>query len=244
MIRDSSAPIYAATSGNSGMSNSLHVVPQLLQRRIILKWRAVYYRGMGGIVAVDVTGFILAGGKSTRMGADKAFIEFEGRTLLERALSLARSVTPDVRIVGAAEKFAPFAPVVEDIFRERGPLGGIHAALRASSTELNFMLAVDMPFVPATLMQYLIREARTAAEATVIVPRSDGRRQPLCAIYRLRFAELAEQALLAGRNRIDALFNAVETRVIEEDDLDSAGFSSTIFRNLNTPEQLEQQPRA
>ena len=90
----------------------------------------MYYRGMGGIAAVDVTGFILAGGKSTRMGTDKAFIEFEGHTLLERALSLARSVTPDVRIVGAREKFAPFAPVVEDIFRERGPLGGIHAALR------------------------------------------------------------------------------------------------------------------
>ena len=63
------------------------------------------------------------------------------------ALDLARSVTFDVRIVGSQEKFAPFAPVVEDIFPDCGPLGGIHAALRASSTELNMMLAVDMPFV-------------------------------------------------------------------------------------------------
>jgi molybdenum cofactor guanylyltransferase len=204
----------------------------------------VYYRGMGGIAAVDVTGFILAGGKSTRMGADKAFIEFKGRSLLERALGLARSITPDVRIVGAREKFAPFAPVVEDIFRERGPLGGIHAALRGSQTELNFMLAVDMPFVSVTFLQYLIREARTAAEATVIVPRSDGRRQPLCAVYRRRFADAAEPALLAGRNRIDSLFDTVEARVIGEEELDRAGFSSAIFRNLNTPEQLEQQRRA
>lgn len=226
------------------MSISLHVVPQLLQCRVVLKWRAVYYRGMGGIAAVDVTGFILAGGKSTRMGTDKAFIEFEGHTLLERALSLARSVTPDVRIVGAREKFAPFAPVVEDIFRERGPLGGIHAALRSSKTELNFMLAVDMPFVSKTFLQYLISEARNSTEATVIVPLSEGRRQPLCALYRLRFAEVAEQALLAGRNKIDSLFDAVETRVMEEDELDRAGFSGAIFRNLNTPEQLEQQRRA
>jgi molybdenum cofactor guanylyltransferase len=204
----------------------------------------VYYRGMGDVAAVDVTGFILAGGKSTRMGTDKAFIEFEGRSLLERALGLARSVTPDVRIVGAREKFAPFAPVVEDIFRERGPLGGIHAALLGSQTELNFMLAVDMPFVSVTFLQYLIREARTAAEATVIVPRSDGRRQPLCAVYRRRFADAAEPALLAGRNRIDSLFDTVETRVIGEEELDCAGFSSAIFRNLNTPEQLEQQRRA
>lgn len=204
----------------------------------------MYYRGMGGSVAVGVTGFILAGGKSTRMGTDKAFIEFEGRTLLARALDLARSVTPSVRIAAAGEKFAPFAPLVEDIFRERGPLGGIHAALRASKTELNFMLAVDMPFVSALFLQYLISEARTAAAATVIVPRSEGRRQPLCAVYRPQFADLAEQALLAGHNRIDSLFDVVETRVIEEEELVRAGFSSLIFRNLNTPEQLEDQRRA
>ncbi|MFY9948694.1 MAG: molybdenum cofactor guanylyltransferase [Candidatus Sulfotelmatobacter sp.] len=226
------------------MSVSLHVVPPLLQRRVVLKWRAVYYRGMGGIAAVDVTGFILAGGKSTRMVTDKAFVEFKGHTLLERALGLARSVTPDVRIVGAREKFAPFAPVVEDIFRERGPLGGIHAALRDSKTELNFMLAVDMPFVSKAFLQYLTREARTAAEAMVIVPLSAGRRQPLCAVYRPRFAHVAEQALAAGRNRIDSLFDTVETRVIGEDELHHAGFSSAIFSNLNTPEELDQQWRA
>ena len=199
---------------------------------------------MGGIAAVDVTGFILAGGKSTRMGRDKAFIEFEGQTLLERALSVARSVTSKVRIVGAREKFAPFAPVVEDIFHDCGPLAGIHAALRASQTELNFMLAVDMPFVSATFLQYLIGEARTAAEATVIVPLCEGRRQPLCAVYRPRFSDMAEQALLSGRNRIDSLFDAIETRVIGEEEFGGAGFSRTIFRNLNTPEQLEEQRRA
>jgi molybdopterin-guanine dinucleotide biosynthesis protein A len=226
------------------MSVSLHVAPPLLQRRVILKWRAVYYRGMGGIAADDVTGFILAGGKSTRMGTDKAFVEFEGHTLLERALSLARLVAPEVRIVGAREKFAPFAPVVEDIFRERGPLGGIHAALRSSKTALNFMLAVDMPFVSKAFLQYLTREARTAAEAMVIVPLSAGRRQPLCAVYRPRFADVAEQALAAGRNRIDSLFDTVETRVIGDDELHHAGFSSAIFSNLNTPEELDQQWRA
>ena len=88
----------------------------------------VYHRGMGVTGAGEVTAFILAGGKSTRMGADKAFIEFEGRTLLARALDLARSVTSNVCIVGTREKFARFAPVVEDVFRDRGPLGGIHAA--------------------------------------------------------------------------------------------------------------------
>src|ERR1700674_299348 len=100
---------------------------------------SVYHRPMDA--SPDVTAFILAGGKSTRMGADKAFVEYEGRTLLARTLDLARSVTAEVFIVGSKQKFAPFAPVVEDVFCDCGPLGGIHAALRASHTELNLMLA-------------------------------------------------------------------------------------------------------
>jgi len=199
----------------------------------------VYHRGMGTGAAPDVTAFILAGGKSTRMGADKAFVEYDGRALLARALTLARSITSDVRIVGSREKFAPFAPVVEDIFRDCGPLGGIHAALQSSSSEFNLMLAVDTPFVSWAFLQYLISQARGAPEAAVVVPRDDAGRQPLCAIYRREFAGAAETALRAGRNRIDSLFEEVRTRVIEPEELDAAGFSRAIFRNLNTPQELE-----
>jgi phospholipid/cholesterol/gamma-HCH transport system ATP-binding protein len=194
---------------------------------------------MGAVSANQISAFILAGGKSTRMGADKAFLEFEGLTLLARALELAGSVTPQVSIVGSREKFARFAPVVEDIFPDRGPLGGIHAALRFSVTELNLMLAVDMPLVPQTFLQYLLDQARIARGAWVVIPRADGRLQPLCAIYRREFAGAAENALRAGNNKIDLLFNSLPARVIDEKQLQAAGFSSAIFRNLNTPEELE-----
>ncbi len=197
---------------------------------------SVYHRPMDG--SPDVTAFILAGGKSTRMGADKALVEYAGRTLLARALDVARSVTPNVRIVGGPEKFAPFAPVVEDIFCDCGPLGGIHAALQSSLTELNLMLAVDTPFVSWAFLQYLISQARKAPEAAVIVPRSDGTRQPLCAVYRREFADVAENALRAGRNRIDRLFEEARTRVIEQEEFEAAGFSPALFRNLNTPEEI------
>jgi molybdenum cofactor guanylyltransferase len=186
----------------------------------------------------DLTAFILAGGKSTRMAADKAFVDMDGRTLLARALDLARSVTPDVRIVGDPAKFASFAPVVEDVFRNCGPLGGIHAALRASQTELNLMLAVDIPFVSPPLLQYLIKRARSSS-ATVTVAHAGGGWQPLCAVYRREFADAAEQSLRAGRYKIDALF-AAQTQTIAEEDLIAAGFSPHMFRNLNTPEELAQ----
>jgi molybdopterin-guanine dinucleotide biosynthesis protein A len=187
--------------------------------------------------SADLAAFILAGGKSTRMGADKAFVVLEGRTLLARALDVARAVTADVRIVGDVAKFAAFAPVVEDVFRACGPLGGIHAALRASGAELNLMLAVDVPFASAGLLEFLIARAR-GSTAVVTVARVGGW-QPLCAVYRREFAEVAERALREGRYRIDALFETVPTVVISEADVVAAGFSEREFRNLNTREDIE-----
>lgn len=186
----------------------------------------------------DVGAFILAGGKSTRMGTDKAFVTLDGRTLLARALEVARSVAADVRIVGDAAKYAPFAPVVEDVFRDCGPLAGIHAALRSSAAELNFILAVDVPFASRTFLQYLIGRARNAPRASVTLARTSEGWQPLCAIYRQQFADVAETALRAGRYKIDVLFDEVQTQVISGDELQSAGFSLRIFRNLNTPDEL------
>ena len=177
------------------------------------------------------------------MGADKAFVEFQGRTLVAGSLELARSVSADVRIVGSRDKFAPFAPVVEDVFRECGPLGGIHAALRTSQADINLILAVDMPFLSRAFLEYLIEQARGAPDAIVVVPRCDRGSQPLCAIYRQEFAAAAENALRAGQNKIDLLFEMVHTRVIAQNKLENAGFTSNMFRNLNTPEELEAQKR-
>jgi len=186
----------------------------------------------------DLSAFILAGGKSTRMGQDKAFLKVEGMTLLERALALAGAVTSRVWIVGDAAKFSSAGNVVEDVYPDRGPLGGIHAALCVTETEFNLMLAVDLPFLDARFLQYLVTEARGSL-AVVTVPESGGRLQPLCAIYRRQFAELAEQALLKGENKVDALFARTETRVIVQSELSELGFHEKMFHNLNTPQDLE-----
>ena len=185
----------------------------------------------------DFSAFILAGGKSTRMGTDKAFVLLDGRTLLARMLDLARQVTSDVRIVGDPVKFAPFAPTIEDIFPGCGPLGGIHAALRSSPTDLNVILAVDVPFVSLALLAFLISRARNS-DANVTLARAAGGFQPLCAVYRRSFADAAEKALRSGRYKIDALFDQINTLIVGEEELESAGFSPRIFRNLNAPQDL------
>lgn len=169
------------------------------------------------------------------MGTDKAFLELAGRSLLSNALELANAAAEKVVIIGAASKFSRLGAVVEDIFPDRGPLGGIHAALTASQSELNLILGVDMPFLQASFLQFLISVA-SEIDALVTVPRVSGRYEPLCAVYRKEFARLADNALEAGRNKIDALFGDVLLRAVNEEELAQHAFSPAMFRNVNTPE--------
>jgi len=179
-------------------------------------------------------GFVLAGGKSSRMGADKAFLEFQGQTLLERALTVLGHVCPRVAIVGDCNRFSTFGSVVEDVYAGCGPLAGIHAALATSPAELNLMLAVDMPFVSADLLSYLFSAAEQSG-AVVTVPRTGKGFQPLCAVYRREFASVAAGALKAKKYKIDRLFECLAIRIIEEAELKKAGFSEQDFFNINTP---------
>jgi molybdopterin-guanine dinucleotide biosynthesis protein A len=187
----------------------------------------------------DLAAFILAGGKSSRMGTDKVLLQLNGLTLLDRTLAIANSVTHDVRIVGDQTKLAGLTNVIADRYPNCGPLGGIHAALASSPAELNLMLAVDLPFLESKFLEYLVSAARQS-QTTVTVPRAAGGLQPLCAVYRRSFAELAEQALRVGKNKIDRLFVPADTCVLEEEELKRAGFSAGMFQNVNTPEDWEQ----
>ena len=179
------------------------------------------------------------------MGTDKAFLDFGGQTLLDRALAVMADVCDRVSIVGDPTKFAKYGsakhgpakygPVVADIFPGCGPLGGIHTALVHSTAELNLMLAVDMPFVSTELLVFLFAQA-DRSDAIVTVPRTGRGFQPLCAVYRRGFLTAAEQALRAGKYKIDAVFAGVSLRVIEEAEVVAAGFSEHCFFNVNTPQ--------
>lgn len=180
-------------------------------------------------------GFLLAGGKSSRMGVNKAFLNFGGQTLLERALATLSAACGKVTIVGDSETFITYGPVVSDIFAGCGPLAGIHSALGHSSAELNLMLAVDMPFVSQELLEFLLGAAADS-DAIVTVPRTSKGLQPLCAVYRRDFAASAERALTAKKYKIDATYANVPLRVVTESELAAAGFSEKSFFNVNTPE--------
>jgi molybdopterin-guanine dinucleotide biosynthesis protein A len=184
----------------------------------------------------SVAAFILAGGRSSRMGEDKAFLELAGKPLIVRAVEVARGAVRDVKIVGDLRKFAAFGPVIEDVYRDRGPLGGIHAALTNSAAEWNLILAVDLPFVSVQFLKYLLARAESS-DATVTVPSVGKYFQPLCAVYRKTFVSVVERSLSEGKNKIDQLFPEVTVCAISEEDIVASGCDTSIFRNLNSPEE-------
>jgi len=186
----------------------------------------------------DVTAFILAGGRSSRMGTDKALLPLGQQTMLERALHTASRVANSVFIVGPRERYARYGNVVEDVFPDCGPLGGIHAALCITQTELNLMLSVDTPLMGPDFLAWLLEQAR-ASSALIVVPEALGGLQPLAAVYRRPLRAVAEQALKRGDYKIDHLFPLAPTRYISEAEIRAAAFSPLVFRNVNTSEEYE-----
>lgn len=190
----------------------------------------------------DVTAFVLAGGKSSRMGQDKALLRHSsGTTLLEHVITIARSVADTVTLLASREKYSSIVQgieIVEDVYRDCGPLGGIHAALASTSTDLNLVIATDMPNLNAELLRFIIDRARST-DRVVTIPRVGELPQPLCAVYRRAFLFSAEQALRAGRYRIGTALSQVSTDVIAEAELIAAGFGAELFANANTPGEWE-----
>ncbi len=198
---------------------------------------------------MTVTGIVLAGGRSTRMGRDKAAILFGAETLLERAVRIVGEVADDV-IVVAQGGGAPLVHrsatregglglpvrVVHDPIENLGPLAGIAAGLSASTSDLNVIVACDMPLIRPAVLRRLVA---LLGEADICVAVVDGQASPLCAVYRSPVAGVARQLLAGGERRVMALLDWVQTARVEaamfrdlDPDLDS-------FVSCNTPEQLE-----
>jgi molybdopterin-guanine dinucleotide biosynthesis protein A len=178
---------------------------------------------------------ILAGGHATRFGGrDKGALVVGGATILERQLAELRSLTDDVMIVGSRRGDARPTPArdVTDIVPGSGPLGGIHAALTEARGEAVLVIACDMPYVTAPFADYLFSLAGTAS---IVVPRTDGRDHPLCAVYSRACLDAAARLLAERRLTLRELLAAVPTRVVTTEAIARFGAPSRLLANVNTP---------
>jgi len=172
------------------------------------------------------------------MGSDKALLPFGEKTLLQLALDKAKCVSPAPVIVGARERYAFYGEVIEDRFPNCGPLGGIHAALCATRTQLNLVISVDMPLMNAAFLCWLAQTG-TLGQEWAFVPEVRQQLQPLCAVYRRAAKDVIEQALLMNDFKVSSLFARIPTRYVRVEELSAAGFSPDIFTNVNTPTEYE-----
>jgi len=160
----------------------------------------------------DAAGFVLAGGRSSRMGEDKALVRFAGKPLVERALETLRQADLEPSIAGARSSVAfqslkAFAPVVEDAEAGLGPLSGICAALESTDARWSVFLPVDLPLLPATLVAFLLNHARITGHA-VTLSSVNGFAQSFPAVVDRAALPALRTALEAGRGGCFAAFQA------------------------------------
>ncbi len=190
----------------------------------------------------DIEAFILAGGKSSRMGADKAMLQLGAETFIERiARALAELVTDEkIRLVGDYDRSKAFRwETVADVYKNLGALGGIHAALAHARARWVAVVACDLPFVTPDLFLRLARLRRNQVEEfdAVVPVQPDGRVQPLCALYsRAACYREAEAMLRGGDARPRELLRRVRARQVAFDELRDLDGAELFFTNVNTPQ--------
>ena len=184
-----------------------------------------------------MTGAILAGGRSTRMGTNKAVLEFGGQRLIEGLLRKIRPLFPEILII--ANESAPYADldvtVLPDRIQDKGSLGGIYTAVHHSRFPQTFCVACDMPLVSPTVIAYLCDQAE---EFDVVVPRTEDGYQPLHAVYGKTCLPRMEAMIRAESLKIDRLFPSVRVRTIEAAELRALDPSLRSFVNVNTREEF------
>ena len=189
-----------------------------------------YYCGM-----YDAAGFVLAGGRSRRMGADKALLAWHGATLVEHVARELAAVAQPITLVGPSARYAHLGlPVVEDLHPGLGPLAGIEAALASSSAPWNLILACDLPGVQSALLAAVLDAALSSPDLDCVTAvDADGRLQPLCAAYHRRtLPRIARQIEIRHVKLLDTIA-LLNYRTI------AAGAAASLH-NVNTPEDWRQ----
>lgn len=187
----------------------------------------------------DFTGVILAGGLNSRMqGRNKAFLEFDGQTIMQRQLALLGKLFPQVMIVGRdPEIYNDYGcRIVQDIYDCRSSMTGLHAGLHYMDTPYAFVTACDSPFVTEKMIRLVVEQ--TEPHNDWVLPAYDGHYEPLCSVYGKRCEPHLASLLEAGKVSILELFGLVDVKYIKEPELRAVDPEFYSFINVNTPSQL------
>lgn len=186
---------------------------------------------------VKFTTAIIAGGKSSRMGRDKALLPIRGKTMVERIVEQAAPLGGQpLLITNKPEDYAFIGiPMFSDLLPDKGALGGLYTAIECAAQPYVLTLACDMPFVSQPLMRYLLS---LATEFDAVVPRLGGEAEPFRSVYSKACAPFIRAALDAGKMRVISFFESVRVRWVDDGEIDPYDPLRRTFFNVNTPEEL------
>jgi molybdopterin-guanine dinucleotide biosynthesis protein A len=185
-----------------------------------------------------MTGIILTGGKNTRMGTNKAFLDITGERLIDRTVTIFKDLFGEIILStnSPLDYLDHDAVIVTDIIKNKGALGGIYTGLFFASHEHAFVSACDMPFLNKSFIEYMIEHC---GDNDIVVPKSPDGLQPLHAIYSRRCLPAIKRIIDRDQLKITGFYKGLKTLEIPEDVIKSYDPDGKMFINVNTREELE-----
>jgi len=185
----------------------------------------------------EITGIILAGGKSTRYGRDKALVEIDGIRLIERVIRVMSSIFQRLILITNTPSEYNFLqlPIYEDLIKGLGPIGGIYTGLEAISDEAGFFVACDMPFLNANLVRHIVK---VRGDFDAVVPRMGWKIEALHSLYSKRCLPVIQELIDSREYQVIKVFHKTRVRYVDEDEIRSFDPQLRSFYNVNIPQEL------
>jgi len=186
----------------------------------------------------NLTGIILAGGKNSRMGVNKAFLDINGSRIIDHVITVYKKLFAEIIIVtNSPLSYVEFpdTEIVTDIYKGKGALGGLYTGLFYAKFDRAFVAACDMPFLNEKFIHYLTKQK---GDFDVIVPLISEGYQPLHAIYSRNCLPHIKKMLIADRLKIDRFYKDVKLCCINEETIKMFDESKLLFININTPQDF------
>jgi molybdopterin-guanine dinucleotide biosynthesis protein A len=197
---------------------------------------------LAGLTRDSISGIVLAGGQSRRLGRDKAVEPLQGQPLIQRVVNRVRQVSRETVIVVADQDRGDALPldkevrIALDIYPGKGSLGGIFSGLSAAQEEWGVVVACDMPFLNLDLLRYLVS---LREDVDAVVPVLEGRPEPTHSLYSRACLPHIEARLKANDLKISGFFDEVRVKYVPEEDIARFDPDCLSFFNINSPTDLD-----
>lgn len=181
---------------------------------------------------------VLVGGKSKRMGKNKALINIGSGSIVEITINKIRPFFQEIILVtNKVESYSRLnIPMVSDTYKNCGPLGGIHAALKAASFEFVFIVACDMPFIEPKFVEYILKSVEQ--DYDIVIPRVNDYYEPLHALYSKRCLPVIESCLNEGELKATSIWPYLKVKFVDREEINRFADPVKVFFNINTPVDL------